>query len=233
MKYNKYAFAIMLILIVILTSGLSFADQERDKYKRKYKVTITNLTRGQVFSPPIVIGHDRNFSLFTLGEAASDELAALAEGGATQPLVDQVYGLYPYAVAGGPIMPGDSESVILEISKRNRSKLISVAGMLVTTNDAFFAVRDIWFLGKGNLIVEAPAYDAGSEKNTEECKDIPGPPCGEPNEHPADEAEGYVHVHAGIYGIAPIEEEEDPRLVPAENNWDNPVAQITIRRIYY
>jgi len=56
---------------------------------------------------------------------------------------------------------------------------------------------------------------------------------GEPNEHPGDEAEGYVHVHAGIYGIAPIEAEEDPRLDPAENNWNNPVAQITIRRVYH
>jgi hypothetical protein len=43
-----------------------------------------------------VIGHDGNFNLFTLGDAASEELAALAEGGATDPLVDLIHGLYPF-----------------------------------------------------------------------------------------------------------------------------------------
>ena len=79
MKYNKYAFAIMLILIFVLTSALSFADGGR--YKKKYEIIITNLTRGQIFSPPIVISHNRGFRLFELGEEASEELAALAEDG--------------------------------------------------------------------------------------------------------------------------------------------------------
>jgi hypothetical protein len=233
MKLKKYYFSVIFIVIFALASGLSFADEERYKKNIKFRITITNLTRGQVFSPPIAIGHDRNFSLFTLGEEASHELAALAEGGATDPLVELIDGRYPSAVAGGPIMPGDSGSLILEISKRDRLRFITVAGMLVSTNDAFFAARDVWFLGRRNVIVEAAAYDAGSEINNEECKDIPGPPCGDPNEHPDVEAEGYVHVHAGIYGIAPIVDEDAPRLVPAERNWNNPVAKITIRRVYY
>ncbi len=147
MKYRKCTFAVIFFSIFFLTSGLSLADEGGYNYKRKYEVTITNLTRGQVFSSPIVIGHNGNFSLFTLGEPASEELAALAEGGATGPLEDLIDGLYPYAVVGGPIMPGDSDSVTLEISKRSRMRKISVAAMLVTTNDAFLAVRDIWFFG--------------------------------------------------------------------------------------
>ena len=136
---------------------------------------------------------------------------------------------FDYAVADGPVLPGVSKSIKLEISKPGRSSLISVAGMLVTTNDAFFAVRDIWFLGKDKVIVEAPAYDAGSERNSEDCDDIPGPPCDpESNEHPAG-AEGYVHIHAGVHGINP--EGEDSSLNPAEHDWNNPVAKITIRRI--
>lgn len=231
MKYNKHAFVILLILIFILTSGLSFADEERHTKKIKYKVTITNLTRGQVFSPPIVIAHDSNFSLFTLGDPASDELAALAEGGATGLLAGLIDGVYPYDVAGGPIMPGDSDSVTLEIGNRSRSRLISVAAMLVTTNDAFLAVRDVWFLGKYNKIVDAVGYDAGSEINSEDCQDIPGPPCGEPNEHPDIEAEGYVHIHAGIHGTSP--DGVVSSLKPAMLDWNNPVAKITIRRIYH
>ena len=227
MKYNKFAFAIMLILIFVMTSASSFADQERYEKKRKYEVTITNLTRGQIFSPPIVIVHDGKFRLFTLGEPASDKFAALAEDGATGPLEDLIHGRYPSAVAGGPIMPGDSGSVILEISKRGRLRFFSVAGMLVSTNDAVFAARDVWFLGKRNIMVEAEAYDAGSERNSEECAFIPGPPCGNGGVRDIDGSEGYVHVHAGIHGTA------DSDLNPAMHDWRNPVAKITIERIYH
>jgi hypothetical protein len=231
MKLKKYYFSVIFIVIFILASGLSFADEERHKKKIKFRVTITNLTRGQVFSPPIVIAHDSKFSLFTLGDPASDELAALAEDGLTGPLEVLIDGRYPSAVAGGPIMPGDYASVTLEISKRSRSRLISVAGMLVITNDAFFAVRDIWFLGRGKTIVEALAYDAGSERNSEDCDYIPGPPCGSSEERDTEGAEGYVHVHAGIHGTNP--EGADSDLNPAMHDWNNPVAKITIRRVYH
>ena len=60
-------------MIVCLGSGLAYGKQ----YVRKYEVTITNLTHGQVFSPPIVITHKHDFILFDLGEMASEELAAL------------------------------------------------------------------------------------------------------------------------------------------------------------
>lgn len=225
MKYNKYAFAIMLILIFVLTSALSFADGWR--YKKKYEITITNLTRGQVFSPPIVIAHESKFNLFTLGEPASDELAALAEDGDTGPLEALVESRYSSVVVDGMILPGKSKSVVLEIGKRSRLRLISVAGMLVTTNDAFFAARDIWFLGKRNVIVEAEAYDAGSERNSEECAYIPGPPCGNGGVRDTDGSEGYVHIHAGIHGIG------SEGVDPAMHDWRNPVAKMEIQRIYH
>lgn len=230
MKSTKSISMVIFLMIFLLTTGLSFADRERDDSHRKYEVTITNLTRGQVFSPPIVIVHNRDFNLFKFGDAASVELAALAEEGDPEPLailIDNFYPKFRSAVAGGPIPPGESASVILKISKRGRSSLISVAGMLVTTNDAFFAGRNIWLPGRDKVMVEAEAYDAGSEENTEECNDIPGPPCGAPpNLNPTDGAEGYVHVHAGIHGSG-------SEVNPADHDWNNPVAKITIRRIYH
>ena len=81
MKFKKFYFSVIFIMLFILASGLSFADEEGYKKKIKYKITITNLTRGQVFSPPIVISHDRSFRLFTLGDMASAGLALLAEEG--------------------------------------------------------------------------------------------------------------------------------------------------------
>jgi hypothetical protein len=37
-------------------------------------------------------------------------------------------------------------------------------------------------------------------------------------------AEGFVHVHAGIHGIKD--------LVPARDDWRNPVARIEVRRLH-
>ena len=145
MKLKKYYFSVIFIVIFILASGLSFADEERHKKKMKFRVTITNLTRGQVFSQPIAIGHDGRFRLFKLGEEASEELAALAEGGATDPLVDLIDGRYPSVVFDGPVPPGATASATVEMG---RFRLITVAGMLVGTNDAVFAAQDVWLLGK-------------------------------------------------------------------------------------
>ena len=225
MKFKKYYFSIIISMIFILVSGLSFADEKRYKKAKKYKVTITNLTRGQIFSPPIVFAHDRNFSLFALGDLASEELAALAEDADLDGLIDLISEKdYPYDVAGGGIMPGDSVELELKISWRSRLGLISVAGMLVTTNDAFFAAHDVWLLGQRNVVVEAPAYDAGSEYNSENCEFIPGPPCGN-HVHDDTVPEGFVHIHAGIHGIGDLD--------PAQHDWRNPVALIKIQRVYH
>ena len=232
MKSKKFYFSVIFIVIFILASGLSFADEERYKKNIKFRVTITNLTRGQVFSPPIVIAHDSKFSLFTLGDPASPGLALLAEEGMP---VDLIGELNPdksdFAVADDFVPPGKSITVPLEISKPGRMRFISVAGMLVTTNDALFAARDIWYLGKRNLVVKAAAYDAGSERNSEDCNYIPGPPCGNSPAHDPAAPEGYVHVHAGIHGFN--SEGDVSSLNPAVSDWNNPVAKITIQRIYY
>jgi len=128
-----------------------------------------------------------------------------------------------FAVAAGPVEPGNSTT--LEITSRGGFKFISVAGMLVSTNDAFFAVRDIRIRPRGKVIAEAKAYDAGSEANSEDCDYIPGPPCGSNAHDGENSSEGYVHVHAGIHGIADLN--------PAMHDWRNPVAKITIRPIYW
>ncbi len=102
-------------------------------------------------------------------------------------------------------------------------RFLSMAGMLVTTNDAFFALRGARVPAHGIRTFRSPAYDAGSEANNEDCAFIPGPPCMNPNVRATENAEGYVHIHAGIHGIADLD--------PAEHDWRNPVAEITLRRL--
>ena len=54
-------------------------------------------------------------------------------------LLDGAPGVFDTAVSGGPVMPG--ESVTIQITARSPSNRISAVGMLITTNDAFFAIN--------------------------------------------------------------------------------------------
>ena len=174
MKRTIFVFAVSLIITGVLASSPAFAGERGGK--RAYEVTITNLTRDQIFSPPIVISHSRYFQLFTPGAPAGPELYPLAEDGDVMPLLDHISPLSTVydSTVGDFVHPG--ESVTLKISTRGHFKYISAAGMLVTTNDAFFAVRNVGAPAIGQAVVDADAYDAGSEANSENCDFIPGPP---------------------------------------------------------
>jgi hypothetical protein len=220
MKRLNAGLAIALITVCgILVSEVAYA---KDKTTR-YEVTITNLTRGQILSPPVVISHNSNYHLFTAGNPATPGLAELAEDADTGPLTDYLRTLpsvFDFKVAGGVILPGSSAT--LKIKTKRGFQLVSAAAMLVTTNDAFMAAQGVYARPWGDVAVDARAYDAGSEVNNEQCAFIPGPPCGNGGVRDTEGAEGYVYIHAGIHGIGDLE--------PAEFDWRNPVASIMIRR---
>ena len=193
-----------------------------------YVVTITNLTYDQTISPPVVVVHDGRFRLFQPGLPAGGELAILAEDGMTGPLaglLDVSTGVFDYEVAAGGIPP--TGSITVEVQSRGGARMLSLAGMLISTNDAFvgldgYALPNGYFSSSRAAIVDAPAYDAGSEANTESCAHIPGPPCGSPEVRVTDGAEGFVHVHRGIQGVGELD--------AATKDWRNPVARISIHR---
>ncbi len=186
-----------------------------------YEVTITNLTHGQVLSPPVVYSHRAGFELFQAGQAASPELAAEAEDADSEPLMawlSTLGAVGDVAIAGDAVPPGGSITVPVEI-KGNRRHL-TVLGMLVTTNDAFFA-NTSRIQGQGTSFY-APAWDAGSERNTQDCAHIPGPPCGNPGVRVTKGAEGFVHIHNGIQSRSSLHAEDQ--------DWRNPVAKISVHR---
>lgn len=198
---------------------------------RTYAVTITNATLGQVFGPPVVVTHNREVSLFELGQPASPGLARVAEDAAVDTLLDELEanpGVLDIAVAAGPLMPG--ASVTLEVEARFPHHFVSAVQMLVTTNDAFFGL-DGRRVPQGSRqdprhgvrTFSAVAYDSGSEANSESCDTIPGPPCGNAFVREQAGAEGYVYVHPGIQGIGD--------LPPEQFDWRNPVAEITVRKL--
>jgi len=191
--------------------------------KGVYEVTVTNITQGEIFTPIMLASHPRGLRLFELGEAAGNELAMLAEGGDSGPLGALLLseGAHDVATAGDVLPPGGSVTLTVDVSGKNR--YLSVAAMLVPSNDAFFALNGVQGpRGRHTLSLFSPAYDAGSEINDELCVSIPGPPfiCAGEGFNPAD-GEGYVHVHPGIQGVG--------ELIAASHDWRNPVAQTSTR----
>ncbi len=216
-RFGKISLAIM--LVSILTGGYSYANSR--KGDKDYVVTITNVTSNNVITPPLVIIHEKSFELFNLGEASSDELAALAEDGdstSLQSLLDTRSDVLEFMSATGPLLPGDS--ITFDVESQGMFKNISVAGMLASSNDAFFAVNNYVLPNHGSLKIMAIVYDAGSEANTELCDFIPGPPCGNAGVRDTENSEGFVYIHGGIHGIGDL----DPTLL----DWRGPVALITI-----
>ena len=190
-----------------------------------YDVTITNLTRGESFTPILMASHRaENHLLFNAGDPASVALAALAEGGDTVPLNDALDanpGVSSTTTSAGLLAPG--ASVTVQITARSARERISMAAMLIPTNDGFFSFQNLALpQGRNSTVAFGPAYDAGNEPNDELCISIPGPVCGGTGGSPGAGGEGYVHVHSGMHGIGDLE--------PAQYDWRNPVARVVITR---
>lgn len=225
------ALAVAFLALIVVGAGAMANDRDGSSRSRgrdaKYVVTITNLTYDQIISPPVVVLHDASVQLFEPGQPAIDELAALAEDGVTAPLaglLSVVPGVADFAVAGGGIPPTGSISV--EVRATGNAGLLSLAGMLISTNDAFVGVESRPLpngaISSRGMTFYAVAYDAGSEANTESCAHIPGPPCGNGGVRVTEGAEGFVHVHRGIHGTGDLD--------AAAKDWRNPVARITVTR---
>jgi len=202
----------------LLFSSAVFADSAQ------YEVTITNLTRAQVFTPILVSSHRKGVTLFEVGSAASSELSALAEGGDVAPLtavLNANYDVVDTANSGGLLMPG--ASVTVSVSAKG-AKQISLASMMIPTNDSFIALNGVKApKDKNTVVYYSPGYDAGTEPNDEYCANIPGPVCGGEGGSPDAGGEGYVHISGGISGKAD--------LAAYLYDWRNPTAKIVIRRV--
>lgn len=219
------------VLAILPALAAPLAATADDDYGRTYEVTITNLTRGQQFTPVLIVGHREGLRLFELGEPASPELRILAEEGNTGPLAAAL-SLRPETsglVTGNSLTdPGMSTRLVLTASAGRKFDRFSLAAMLIPTNDAFLAVNGVELpKGKDSLVVMVPAYDAGTERNDETCASIPGPffvECGGSGGGArVGGGEGYVHIHAGMHGIGDMN--------ASQRDWRNPVARITVRRM--
>ena len=219
--FFKPAFRVTFLSILLFVSATASASGNKS-----YHVTITNLTHAISFTPILVASHRRPVSIFELGTPASDDLSAIAEGGDIGPLKTTLNGnsqVIDVQDSGGLLMPGQSVTVI--VSAEHGAKMISVASMMLPTNDGFIALNSVEVSKKGTTFY-SPGYDAGSEANDELCINIPGgADCAgvgpSPGMNPGDE--NHVHVHRGTHGMGD--------LAADVYDWRNPVARITVTRV--
>ena len=228
-----------LLVGVLLSSTYAFAsdddgdDRSRQTSLRTYEVTIINLTRGQVFTPQLLATHRASVRLFELGQPASQALEILAEGGDTAPLTMSLLDHYDKVsevkTVAGLLMPG--QRVSTRISASSRHRFLSMAAMLIPTNDTFVAVDGLRLPKRGQRSVLALGYDAGTEANDQNCLHIPGPRCHGEGHSPGPNVgdEGYVYVSNGFHELPQAEEGEV--LSPQVYDWRNPIARVVVERI--
>ncbi len=220
-------------LVIATAAALAFAlvaTPAAGQANVTYTVTVENLTDGQPFTPPVVVTHSSGFDVFESGQAASSALQALAENGNADPLLTLVSGssaVYDSEAGTAPILPGATATFSVDAPA---GSLVSVAMMLICTNDGFTGLDSVTLPASGSETITANAYDAGTENNTEDFADIV-PPCqavigvtsdddGTGETNPALAEGGVVSAHAGVQG--------GTDLTTADHGWTDPVARIAV-----
>jgi hypothetical protein len=212
-------------LVATLAFGAMGAAQADGRWT--YEVTVTNITYQQRFTPLLLAVHQPSVGLFELGEPASDGLRVLAEegnGGPLKAVLDTVPQVSSTVAGNSLLDPG--KSISFRVRANPWRERLSVAGMLIPTNDAFMAIDTVPFpttaAGSSHF---ALAYDSGTEVNDELCSSIPGPNFAECGGNGGGArvggGEGFVHIHRGMHGVG--------SFTAAARDWRNPVARVTIK----
>lgn len=210
-------------LLALSTLSLVMGFAASSGVADSYEISVTNVTANQAFTPRLAFSHTVG-KLFELGSPALDDLITIAESGDLAPLMSALMGfpeeVTDMQVGDGLLMPGDSQTITLE---GDPGSFLTLVNMLIPTNDAFLGVNALILPESGSVTHRATVYDAGSETNDEDCLNIPGPVCGGEGGSPADDGEGFIHVHSGIHGIGDLD--------AATYDWNNPAAIVTITKI--
>jgi len=200
-----------------------------------FNVTVLNMTNAQPLSPVAVIAHQDGYSFFSIGSPATVGLEEMAEGGDNSALLAEADAdaMVTVTASGAmPIGPGASEVVTVDLLESELpGTRISVATMLVNTNDAFSGLDAILVdsMAVGELLrFRSIAYDAGTEADSEQATAIPGPAGGGEGFNAArDDQADQVSMHSGVVsrddGFATSDLTEQHRF-------DNPVVEILIVR---
>ncbi|MEZ8777185.1 spondin domain-containing protein [Vibrio splendidus] len=220
-----------ILFIAASVAVLAGCPADDDDYYR-YDVSVTNLTPNQPMSPLAVLTHNTNFDLFEVGQSASVDLEYLAEGGSNAQLLalsDSDANVYQGISGNGLILSGEQDTVSIRVD-RNQEGYISVASMLVNTNDAFVGESGLSLksLAVGDtFVMNMNVWDSGTELNDELAATIPGPAGGGEGFNTTRDDTDVVSFHSGVIS-------QDDGLttsaLSANHRFLNPGARITITR---
>lgn len=192
-----------------------------------YEITVTNLTTAQPMSPVAIVLHNEG-RFWQLGSQASTALEVLAESGDNTTLLAEANVLS--GVSGtGVLISGASETFNITL-QHTLPMMLSLATMLVNTNDAFTGVNamKIEHLDVDESIsVQTSSYDAGTEHNSELMGTIPGPAAGGEGFNEIRDDVNFVSMHKGIVsqddGLA-------QSVLTQMHRFDNPTLMVTVTR---
>ncbi len=228
-----------------------FASAAQAQTYKNITVKITNTTNGIYFTPIVMATHGIPNAMFEVGAVPSQSIEGLAEFALNAGLIGELAALNSWVIeVEDPTdqVVGPGESITATIVTGPGIEYLSLAGMLVPTNDAFvglnsFRVPD----GTGQARLRLNAYDAGTEENNEllacpgqppfvgdplDDPNIPGDPgsnnglCGTGAQPPQGEVQ-RIHVHPGVVGDTDLGgglSDLDSRA----HRWQNPIAEVVI-----
>ncbi|MDL5027250.1 spondin domain-containing protein [Vibrio sp. TMPB1044] len=220
-----------ILFIAASVAVLAGCPDDDDDYYR-YDVSVTNLTPNQPMSPLAVLTHNTSFELFEIGQSASVDLEYLAEGGSNAELIalsDSDANVYQGISGNGLILSGEQDTVSIRVDL-NQEGFISVASMLVNTNDAFVGESGLSLksLAVGDTFtMNMNVWDSGTELNDELAETIPGPAGGGEGFNSDRNDTDVVSFHSGVIsqddGLA-------TSALSGNHRFLNPGARITITR---
>jgi len=210
-------------------------------FAQQLDVRVTNLTNAIYFTPLLASAHPAGTHIFQPGTAASANLQAMAEGGDISGLVTDLQAVAADIVqdpAGGFLAPGVSAVTMMSTTAGNTH--LSIAGMLLPTNDGFVGIETLEIpTAPGTYTYYLNAYDAGTEANDEiitggGMPGVPGIPA-DPGMNSGmggtgaamNDANTTVHIHRGVLGDSNLGGGVSD-LDSTVHRWLNPVAELTI-----
>ncbi len=232
---NSLAWGVIFTSLALSACGGSNNNAVVEEVNKVFKVTVKNVTANQPLSPIAVVIHKPTYHLFQLGQSASVGLENLAEGGSNQQVLDEASADSAFVTSmsgAGPIGPGGSETLEISVADAESGYSVSVATMLVNTNDAFAGVASdkIAALGNGeSFSMHVPIWDAGTEANSEAAGTLPGPVDGGEgfNASRADDAD-FVAIHQGVVTSA---DGLVTSILGESHRFNNPGALLRVERI--
>jgi len=228
----RISYLLMAAGLIIGLVGCGNNNHNDSPQTASFQVELSNLTANQPLVPIAAILHGPGFSGWQVGTPVSAGLEQLAESGSPAAFLAEAGAsgsLRDSQAGSGVVLPGASTQITLTgVASDAR---LTLASMLVNTNDAFTGIADRSLAGLQvgqKMTFEVSTYDAGTEANRETSATVPGPAGGGEGFNPVRDDRDFVTIHSGIVSA------DDGLATSALNQshrFQNPAALLVITRI--